>query len=81
MHVETLLHWHEKVRGVGWMQRVACRRGALEFARIVVVGPGHATDLVSKGERIAWLKLESRHYEFLSSDNSEEFRPLASWTV
>ena len=29
---------------------------------------------MGKGERIVWLKLESRHYEFLASDNSEEFR-------
>ena len=42
--------------------------------RIVVVRPGHATVLVGKGERIVWLKLESRHYEFLASDNSEEFK-------
>ena len=42
--------------------------------RIVVVKPGHATVLVGKGERIVWLKLESRHYEFLASDNSEEFK-------
>ena len=41
---------------------------------IVVVRPGHATVLVGKGERIVWLKLESRHYEFLASDNSEEFK-------
>ena len=34
--------------------------------RNVVVRPGH-------GERIVWLKLESRHDEFLASDNSEEF--------
>ena len=30
--------------------------------------------LVGKGERIVWLKLESRHYEILVSDNSEEVR-------
>ena len=42
--------------------------------RIVVVRPGQATVLVGKGERIVWLKLESRHYEFLASDNSEQFR-------
>ena len=42
--------------------------------RIVVVRPGHATVLVGKGERIVWLKQESRHYEFLASDNSEEFK-------
>ena len=42
--------------------------------RIVVVRPGHATVSVGKGERIVWLKLESRHYEFLASDNSEEFK-------
>ena len=30
--------------------------------------------LVGKGERIVWFKLESRHNEFLASDNSEEFR-------
>ena len=42
--------------------------------RIVVVRPGHATVLVGKGERIVWLKLEARHYEFLASDKSEEFR-------
>ena len=41
--------------------------------RIGVVRSGHATVLVGKGERIVWLKLESRHYEFLASDNSEEF--------
>ena len=28
---------------------------------------------MGKGERIVWLKLEARHYEFLASDNSEEF--------
>ena len=50
--------------------------GAAELwnLRIVVVRPGHATVLGSKGERIVWLKLESRHYEFLASDNSEESR-------
>ena len=42
--------------------------------RIVVVRAGHATVLVGKGERIVWLKLESRHCEFLASDNSEEFK-------
>ena len=42
--------------------------------RIVVVRPGHGTALVGEGERIVWLKLESRHCEFLASDNSEEFK-------
>ena len=42
--------------------------------RITVVRPGHVTVLARKGERIVWLKLESRHYEFLASDNSEEFK-------
>ena len=42
--------------------------------RIVVVRPGHATVLVGKGARIVWLKLESRHNAFLTSDNSEEFK-------
>ena len=42
--------------------------------RIVVVRPGQATVLVGKGERIVWLKLESRHYELLAYDNSAEFR-------
>ena len=42
--------------------------------RIVVVRLGHATVLVGNGERIVWLKLESRHYEFLASYNSEKFR-------
>ena len=42
--------------------------------RIVVVRPGQATVLVSTVERIVWLELESRHYEFLASDNLEEFR-------
>ena len=66
----SVLHWHEKGRGVGWLQ------GAVELwnLRIAVVRRGHATVLVGKGERIVWLKLESRHYEFLASDNSEEFK-------
>ena len=42
--------------------------------RIVVVRPGHANVLVGKGERVVWRKLESRHYEFLASDNSAEFK-------
>ena len=42
--------------------------------RTAVVRPGHATVLVGKRERIVRLKLESRHYEFQVSDNSEEFR-------
>ena len=43
--------------------------------RCVVVRLGHATVLVGKVERVVWLKLESRrHYEFVASDNSEEFR-------
>ena len=46
--------------------------------RIVVVRPGHATELVGKGERIVWLKLELRHNEFLASDNSDEFKFKAS---
>ena len=41
--------------------------GSLGIRRIVVVRPGHATVLVGKGERIVWLKLESRHYEVLRS--------------
>ena len=40
--------------------------------RIGVVRPGHATVLVGEGERIVWLKLESRHSEFLASD--KEFK-------
>ena len=32
VHVETVLHWHEKGRGVGWLQRIASCRGALEPA-------------------------------------------------
>ena len=33
----------------------------LGYLRIVVVRPGLETVLVGKGERIMWLKLESRH--------------------
>ena len=54
------------MRKDGVWQRTAGCRGALESS-------GQATVLVGKGERIVWLKLESRHDEFLASDNSEEF--------
>ena len=71
MHVEAVLHWHEKGRSVGWLQRIAFAAAQLWNLRIAVV---NAAVLVGEGERNVWLKLESRHYEFSASDNSEEFK-------
>ena len=72
--METLLTWLEKRRNVGWLQKELLAAAELWNLGIVVVRPGHATVLVSTVERIVCLKLESRHYEVLASDNSEEFR-------
>ena len=74
MHVETVLHVGMKKDGVWGGCKELLAAVELWNLRIVVVRPGRATVSVGKDERIVWLKLESRHYEFLASDNSEEFR-------
>ena len=41
-----------------------------------MVRPGLETVQMGKGERIMWLKLASRHYEYLRTDQAEEFKAV-----